>query len=171
MRKAGDETPPPLRHFVQILPKFFDRTARNEEGARDMRRSLKAFVIAEAGAARTQAGFAIAALFGVLAMSAFLGMNGGPTAPARSSLPAEEVALMDLLDREIRQFTPGQVRTRLDTYLDPSERTAAQLRNAHRNWAERVTGGRYSDPDLAHDMFAIIDRAMQIRGVRPHPGV
>ncbi len=136
-----------------------------------MRRSLQAFLGQDSGAARTEAGFAIAALVGVVAVAVFLVINGGPRERAPARLPPEEAALVELMDGEIRQFTRTQVRQRLDTYFDPFERTDSQLRNAHRIWAERVGDRLYRDPDLANDMLAIIDRAMVARGVTPHPGL
>jgi hypothetical protein len=135
-----------------------------------MTRLLWAFLTRETGAARTEAGFAVAAVLGVAMIAAYLVMSGGPQERAPQPVAPEEVALADLLDGQIRQFSAMQVRQRLATYLDPSDRTDAQLRNAHRTWAERVAKPRYADPDLAHDMVTIIERAMQVRAVRPHAG-
>lgn len=124
------------------------------------------------GGARVEVIFAAAALVAVIAISVFL-MASPPrvqqtAAPARD--PAE-VALAQLMSGEIVQFSASQTRVRLQTYIDPTDRTDAQLRNAHRTWAERVGDARYSDPALANDMFRIIDHAMRIRGVTPHPGL
>jgi hypothetical protein len=122
------------------------------------------------GGARIEVIFAAVALVVVLGMSVFL-LAAPPapqqTAPARD--PAE-IALTQLMSGEIQQFTASQTRVRLNTYIDPTDRTDAQLRNAHRTWAERIGDPRYNDPALANDMFHIIDHAMRIRGVRPHPG-
>lgn len=52
-----------------------------------MRRSLQAFLGQDSGAARTEAGFAIAALVGVVAVAVFLVMNGGPRERAPARLP------------------------------------------------------------------------------------
>ena len=123
------------------------------------------------GGARVEVLFAGAALLAVLVMSAFL--VTAPTAPQQAEAPRDpaEVALAQLLSGEIQQFSASQTRVRLNTYLDPTDRTDAQLRNAHRTWAQRVGDPRYGDQALANDMFRIIDHAMRIRGVRPHPGL
>lgn len=136
-----------------------------------MTRQLYAFLEDEAGAARVEAVFAVATLLAVAGVVAMLVMNGGPREREPSTPPPEEVAMAELLRGEILQFSPAQVRQRLDTYLDPIERTDSQLRNAHRTWSQRTSDPRYGDPELANDMFAIIDRAMQIRGVTPHSDI
>lgn len=133
--------------------------------------TFRTFWARDAGAASTEAAFAVAALVGVAAVAAFLMLGGDNRQADAPRLAPQEVALTELLDGQIRQFSAAQVRMRLATYLDPSERTASQLRNAHRIWARRVGDRDYSDPDLAADMLAIIERAMQLRGVRPHPGL
>jgi len=130
---------------------------------------VHAFLRHETGAAKTEAGFAVAALCVVVAVAVYLVMSGGPQERDPTPTAPEEVALAELTGGEIRQFSELEVRQRLDTYLSPTERTDAQLRNAHRTWSERVSDPAYRDPDLAHDMFAIIERALRIRGVQPHP--
>jgi len=134
-----------------------------------MMRKIRLFLRHEVGAAKTEAGFAIAALCVVAAVAVYLVMIGGPRERPPAPPSPAETALADLTAGEMRQFTDLQVSQRLDTYLSPTERTDAQIRNAHRTWAERARDPAYRDPDLAHDMFLIIDRAMQIRGVQPHP--
>lgn len=130
-----------------------------------------ALVRTKTGGARVEVVFAAMALCAVIGMGMFLFVT--PPAPQAAAPPTDpvEVALTDLMAGQIRQFSPSQVRVRLDTYMDRSERTDAQLRNAHRSWAERVGDPRYPDQALANDMFVIIDHAMRLRGVRPHPGV
>lgn len=136
-----------------------------------MMQGLGRFLGREAGAARVEAVFAGVALVAVAIMAVFLfvASPAPEAAPVRND-PAEE-AMTLMIEREIRQFTPLQVRSRFQTYLDPTERTDAQLRNAHRTWAGRVGDPRYDRPDLANDMFIMIDHAMRIRGVRPHDGL
>jgi hypothetical protein len=104
-------------------------------------------------------------------VSVFFLVTGGNPAPASAPATPAAVALAELTDGRIRQFTPMQVQERLDRYLDRAERTDAQLRNAHRIWARRINDPDYSDPDLAADMFAIIDTALRLRGVRPHSDI
>jgi hypothetical protein len=129
------------------------------------------FLTSERGAARTQTGFAIAAAIGVAVVSAYFLLTGGQPQIERVRMTPTEVAMQDLMSGNIRQFTSVQVRQRLATYLDTRERTDAQLRNAHRNWARRAADPTYQDPDLAHDMNAIISAAMELRGVRPHTDI
>lgn len=133
---------------------------------------IKTFLRAETGAAKTQAGFAVAASIGVMIVSAYLVFHGG-AAPQRfeGGPPPEEVALATLLNGQIQQFNPLQTETRLRRYINPAERTDAQLRNAHRIWARRAADRWYENPELASDMFLIIDAAMQLRGVRPHSDI
>jgi hypothetical protein len=133
---------------------------------------LRPFATSELGAAKTQAGFAIAAGLGVILMVGIIALNGGPVAdrsPPR--LSPEEAALAQMLEAGMQQFTPTQASARFDIYMDPSQRTDAQLRNAHRIWAERSGNPAYGEPELAADMFAIIDNALRLRGVRPHDGL
>ena len=122
------------------------------------------------GAARVEAIFAILALVAVSVVAVYL-MVGAPDED-RAPPPRDpvEVAMAELLGGQIRQFSPLQVRSRLDTYLDPGQRTNTQLRNAHSTWTARTADRFYSDPDLANDMAAILDHAMRIRGVRPDVG-
>lgn len=136
-----------------------------------MTRRLQDFLRQDLGAARTEAAFAVAALVVVVAMAVYLVMSGGPEERSPARLTPLDLALSELMEGEIRQFSQVQVRQRLETYFDPSDRTDSQLRNAHRTWAERSGDQGYRDPDLANDMFAIIDRAMIERGVIPHPGL
>lgn len=130
-----------------------------------------ALVKTKTGGSRIEVIFAAAAVVAVLVVSAFL----FTTTPAPQQAPPArdpvEVALAQLLSGEIQQFSASQTRVRLNTYVDPTDRTDAQLRNAHRSWAERVGNPRYADQALANDMFRIIDHAMRIRGVRPHEGL
>lgn len=136
-----------------------------------MMRFARRFVGQESGAARVEAVFAGVALVAVTLMAVYLFAAGpAPEVSAPAPDPAEQ-AMSQMLSREILQFSPLQVRARLQTYLDPSERTDSQLRNAHRTWSGRIGDPSYGDPDLANDMFVIIDHAMRIRGVRPHDGV
>lgn len=136
-----------------------------------MMQQLRRFFGEEPGAARVEAVFAVVALVVVVAMAVFLfvAAPAPEAAPVRND-PVEE-AMTQMMAREIRQFTPLQVRSRFQTYLDPTERTDTQLRNAHRTWAGRVGDPGYDRPDLANDMFIMIDHAMRIRGVRPHEGL
>lgn len=129
-----------------------------------------ALVKTKSGGARVEVIFAGAALLAVLVLSVFL--LAAPPAPQQAAPPRDpaEVALAQLMAGEIQLFTESQARVRLGTYLDPSDRTDAQLRNAHRTWAERVGDPRYADQALANDMFHIIAHAMRIRGVTPHEG-
>lgn len=128
---------------------------------------MRAFVTGDSGAARVRSIFAIAALASVAVVS--LALITGDPATDQAAPPAnpQAQALASLMAGQIRQFTEAQVRERLQTYLSPAERTDAQLRNAQAAWAARIANPRYPDPDLAHDMKAIIDHAMQIRGVVP----
>ena len=130
-----------------------------------------ALVKTKTGGARIEVIFAVAAVIAVLGMSVFLFTT--TPAPQQVAPPRDpvEVALAQLLSGEIQQFSAAQTRVRLNTYVDPTDRTDAQLRNAHRSWAERVGDPRYGDQALANDMFRIIDHAMRIRGVRPHEGL
>ncbi len=132
---------------------------------------LQRFLGRDSGAARVEAVFAGVALVvaAVMAVFLFVAAPAPEAAPVRND-PVEE-AMTQMMGREIRQFTPLQVRSRFQTYLDPTERTDTQLRNAHRTWAGRVGDPRYDRPDLANDMFIMIDHAMRIRGVRPHEGL
>jgi len=121
------------------------------------------------GAAKVEAVFAVLALTAVALVAVYLVMSGPEEeiAPPRDPV---EIAMTELLGGQIRQFSPMQARARLNIYLDPSQRTNTQLRNAHRTWTARNADRFYSDPDLANDMAAILDHAMRIRGVRPDAG-
>jgi len=136
-----------------------------------MRRRLQAFLRHDTGAARTEAAFAVTALLVVVGMAAYLLTSGPPQDSGPARLAPEEAALEELMGGEIRQFSRFEVSQRLDTYFDPYERTEAQLRNAHATWAARDADPLYRDPDLANDMRAIIERAMDARGVTPRRGL
>ena len=133
---------------------------------------VRSFFSDEAGAAKTQTGFAIAASVGVLAVVIYL-VAAGEGRQARMAPPPspQEIALAELLNGQIRTFNDSQTRVRFERYMDPGERTDAQLRNAHRTWARRAADPYYDDPDVAADMFKIIDTAMQLRRVRPHADI
>ncbi|MDG3041869.1 hypothetical protein [Roseicyclus marinus] len=130
-----------------------------------------ALVRTKSGGARVEVVFAAMAFCAVIGMGLFLFVTPAATPRAAPATDPVEVVFTDLMAGEIQQFSPSQVRVRLETYMDRSERTDAQLRNAHRSWAERLGDPRYADQALANDMFVIIDHAMRLRGVRPHPGV
>ncbi|WP_439140462.1 hypothetical protein [Roseicyclus sp.] len=117
----------------------------------------------------TQTGFGIAAVVGVALVLVFLAMGGGRAAPAPVVTDPVERAVAELMQRPIQSFNETQIRVRLMRHLDASQRTNAQLRNAHRVWARRVTDMRYSDPVMARDMEAITATALALRGLRPHP--
>jgi hypothetical protein len=104
----------------------------------------------------------------VVVLSLMLG--GGRAAPEPvASLSPVDVAMAELMALPIRSLTPEQTRLRLERHIDPSQRTTAQLRTAHRIWARRVAEGSYVDPELAVDMRAITEAALRIRGISPHP--
>lgn len=133
--------------------------------------ALKAFLSGEAGAAKTQKGFLLAAAAGVILMSIYLVANGG-RAPERPEGPtAQEIVLADLTNGRIRSFDPRTTARRLALYADPTEFTDAQLRNAHRTWVRRAGDHAYPDRDLAADMATITAAAMELRGVAPHDDI
>ena len=129
----------------------------------------RAFRTSEHGAAVIQTGFAIAALIGMALVSVTLTMGAERAAPKAVVADPVELALAELIARPIQSFDETQIRVRLARHLDPSQRTAAQLRNAHRVWARRVGDVTYGDPVLARDMEAITATALALRGLRPHP--
>ncbi|NKX43391.1 hypothetical protein [Roseicyclus persicicus] len=129
------------------------------------------FLRRESGAAKTRTGFFLAAGLGVLVVLVFLMLGGGQQGPEDVRPTPEQAALAELMEGGIRQFNATQVQVRLERYLNPAERTDAQLRNAHRTWARRAGDRSYGEPDLAHDMFAIIDAALRLRGVQPHDDI
>lgn len=128
-----------------------------------------ALVKTKTGGARVERLFAGFAALAVLGVSVFL--LTAPPAPQQAPPPRDpaELALAELMSGQILQFSAMQVEARLATYLDPTERTTAQLRNAHRTWSARLGDPAYGDQALANDMVLIIERAMHIRGVAPHP--
>jgi hypothetical protein len=118
-----------------------------------------------------QTGFAIAALIGMALVAVTLTMGAERAEPKTVVADPVELALAELIARPIQSFDETQIRVRLARHIDPSQRTAAQLRNAHRAWARRVADVSYGDPVLARDMEAITATALALRGLRPHPDI
>lgn len=132
---------------------------------------LCAFARDERGAAATRTGFAIAAALGVLVVAVTLLLGGGRAEPAPAALSPVDSAMVELMRVPIRTLNETQTRVRLERLLDPSQRTNAQLRNAHRTWARRVAERNYNDLDLAADMLAIAEAALRLRGLSPHSDI
>jgi hypothetical protein len=133
--------------------------------------TLRAFWTSELGAASTRRGFIVAASLGVVMMSVYVVANGGQ-APERPTGPtADEVVLARLTSGEVRTFNAATVERRLTMFMDRTEFTDAQLRNAHRTWSRRAADRSYGQRDLAADMVTITAAAMELRGVRPHSDI
>lgn len=133
------------------------------------RRTLAGFARSERGGAPVRTGFVVAAILGVAVITLSDSFGDQAAAPVAVSVTPLDHAMVTLMSLPIRTMDMAQARARLERHADSNQRTAAQLRNAHRIWARRVAEGAYADPDLAADMLAITTQAMILRGIRPHP--
>lgn len=144
---------------------------------------LRAFLRDDAGAVTTDWAFMTAASLGC-ALAMITTMSRGPEDLSLSlvaqltdgdityrSFNFGRDRLEVLLDGPIESLSDQQVQIRYDRFADATQRTDAQVRNAHRTWSRRLTDPTYSDPARARDMVRILEAAMDLRDIDPHDDI
>ena len=124
-------------------------------------------------AAVTSAGFAV--------LTTLSGGLDGLSTDIASNLETSEVIFMSqnfgrgraeaLVAGPNEFFSDDGILLRYDIWSDPSRKTDAQLRNAHRTWTRRLNDPAYSQPERASDLVRIFEMAMDARDVDPHTNI
>lgn len=68
---------------------------------------------------------------------------------------------------ELTHFGSNWVNNRMAKLMDPEEVSDQQLRNQHSTWTSRAADPNHAKHDRAADQVAVLEIAMDARGVRP----
>lgn len=152
-----------------------------------MRQTLKsrvgAFAADETGAITTDFVVMTAAIMGI-GMAAMMVISGGVedlSGDITNDLASNDAIfrsgyfgrdrLTVLLEGPRDYVSETTMRNRYTLFSDPSLRTDAQVRNAHRTWSRRLADPAYSNPGNAADWVRILDQALDVRDLEPHDDI
>lgn len=158
-----------LRTFVPFLPQSGAISGAMNGDVSYIQAQARAFWAGQAGAVSVKMIVALVATIAMVLVVGSVNLRGGQAAVVVAPADPVEIAVADLLERPMQSLDETQLRVRLARHLDPAQRSAAQLRHAHRVWAGRMMDSRFADRGLAHDMAAITQAALALRGLSPAP--